>query len=186
MKTTKFVSMNSNDFPELVKIEPEADTYSGVMVCDSDKRALADVYVEYNEGQVVLYVWDENDVLGDPTYRIVLIEDVAAAIEREQRRTNMPNMYVEPDVVFAGHPNIYFCYSSKCSALTLTYSYQVYSKEFASGFMEFDIRDLGDAVGLPDGCHGDIIALAREAAERGGVALDTWIDNAVSVMEGEG
>lgn len=43
--------------------------------------AIADIYVEYRDGQVVLYVWDETDVCRDPTERIVLIEIPHEAIE---------------------------------------------------------------------------------------------------------
>ncbi len=51
---------------------------------------LADVYLEYSEdGEVVLYVWDEHQVfVGDPT-RIVLIRHVGDAIEKALEDTDV-------------------------------------------------------------------------------------------------
>jgi hypothetical protein len=52
---------------------------------------LADVYVEYYNGQVVVHVWNERDVDMDPTARIVLIENPRELVEEREREREERN-----------------------------------------------------------------------------------------------
>lgn len=42
---------------------------------------LADVYVEYYDGEVKMYAWNNLDIWNDPTVELDLLEDPRAAIE---------------------------------------------------------------------------------------------------------
>ena len=70
--------------PLVLVLESWLDHGMTLSVRDEKDNMLADVYLEYKDGQVALYVWDEDDVFDEHTAKHVLIENPREASRKAQ------------------------------------------------------------------------------------------------------
>lgn len=68
--------------PLFLEILRDDNTAALTIKDDQSGETIADVYLEYREGQVTLYAWNEEDFDDEPTARIVLIENPNEALRR--------------------------------------------------------------------------------------------------------